>query len=192
MYHCASPLGEVELSMIGAFNISNAVAAISCAVECGIPFSDCAAALRTFSGIGRRLEHIGDVSGRPVYYDYAHHPTEIREGIKAVKCDTGMPVTVIFGPHTYSRTEKLWGDFVSALGEADHVILTEIDAIREPSREGVSSSALARECGGVLADDAARLVNALAESEGAIVIMGAANMDWVKNTILNIDKCSPK
>ena len=190
MYRHGTPLGEITISMIGAFNIINAVAAISCALECGISFSDCSAALRSFYGIGRRLERIGEMSSRPVYYDYAHHPTEIREGIKAVKCDTGMPVTVIFGPHTYSRTEKLWTDFVAALSCADHVILTEIDAIREPSREGVSSSALARECGGVLADDAARLVKALAESEGAIVIMGAANMDWVKKTVLNIDKCS--
>ena len=182
--HRGARLGEIELSMLGEFNICNAVAATVCAIECGIEFSICANALRTFHGIGRRLELIGSFNGRSIYYDYAHHPTEIEAGINAIKGDTGAPVTVIFGPHTYSRTEKLWCGFVKALSYADHVILTDIAAIREQVRDGVTSDALALECGGKVCRTSDELLRAISDTEGSIAIMGAADMSWVKNILL--------
>ena len=177
-------LGDITLSMIGAFNIYNATAATVAAMECGVLFDECRAALSSFSGIGRRLERIGEFNGRPLYYDYAHHPTEIAEGIKAVKSDTGAPVTVIFGPHTYSRTKGLWCGFVNSLCMAENVILTEISAIREPKIEDVSSEKLAKECGAHVARDGQELSRLLNGSDGAIIIMGAADMSWVKKVLL--------
>ncbi len=177
-------LGRVKLPMLGAFNIYNATAAIAASMQCGIPFDVCAAALATFSGISRRLECIGSLGDRSVYYDYAHHPTEIAEGIKAVKNDTGGPITVIFGPHTYSRTKELWSGFVNSLCMADYIILTEISAIREAKIDDVSAERLADECGGDVARDTESLGELIKKSRGAIVIMGAADMDWVKKVIL--------
>lgn len=177
-------LGDITLSMIGAFNIYNATAATVAAMECGVTFDECRAALSSFLGIGRRLERIGEFNGRPLYYDYAHHPTEIAEGIKAVKSDTGAPVTVIFGPHTYSRTKGLWSGFVNSLCMAENVILTEISAIREPKIEDISSERLACECGARVARDDAELLRLLEGSEGAIIIMGAADMSRVKKVVL--------
>ena len=182
--HKGERLGSVKLPMLGAFNIYNATAAIVTSIQCGIPFEACAAALSTFFGISRRLERIGAFCDRPVYYDYAHHPTEIAEGIKAVKSDTGGPVTVIFGPHTYSRTKGLWSGFVNSLCMADHIILTEISAIREAKNDDVSAERLAQECGGSVACNGEDLGNLLSKSSGAIVIMGAADMDWVKKVVL--------
>ena len=178
-------LGSVELPVIGAFNIYNATAAIVAAMECGVSFDECRTALSTFYGIGRRLERIGEIEGRPVYYDYAHHPTEIAEGIKAVKGDTGGPVTVIFGPHTYSRTKGLWRGFVNSLCMAEHVILTEISAIREQMIEGVSSARLADECGAGVARNSDDLRDMLSKSSGAVIIMGATDMEWVKKVVLD-------
>ena len=176
-------LGEIVLPMIGAFNIYNACAAIVAAMQCGVSFVQCREALASFRGIDRRLEYIGDFCGRAVYYDYAHHPTEIAEGIKAVKSDTGAPVTVIFGPHTYSRTKGLWHGFVNSLCMAENVILTEISAIREQKIDGISSERLANECGAQIASEPEQLRELLDRTDGAIIIMGAANMDWVKKTI---------
>ena len=185
LVHRGTPLGRVDLPMIGSFNIYNAAAAIAAAMECGITFDECRTALSTFFGIGRRLERIGALGDRPVYYDYAHHPTEIAEGIKAVKGDTGGPVTVIFGPHTYSRTKGLWQGFVNSLCMAEHIILTEISAIREVEIEGVSSARLAAECGAGIAHDPDELRQLLSEACGAVIIMGAADMEWVKKVVLN-------
>ena len=74
-------MGRVRLPMLGAFNISNAAAAIAAAMESGIDFETAARSLSEFSGIGRRLERIGEWRGRAVFYDYAHHPTEIKASI---------------------------------------------------------------------------------------------------------------
>ncbi len=177
-------LGIVELPMMGAFNIYNACAATVAAMQCGVSFDECRTALASFCGIDRRLEYIGDFRDRPVYYDYAHHPTEIAEGIKAAKNDTGAPVTVVFGPHTYSRTKGLWCGFVNSLCMAENVILTEISAIREPKIEDVSSERLASECGARIANDPRELRRLLEGTTGAIIIMGAANMDWVKEAVI--------
>ncbi len=184
LVHKGVTLGEIRLPMIGAFNIYNAAAAAVAAIECGVSFEECREALSHFCGIGRRLEHIGDYHGRPVYYDYAHHPTEIAEGIKAVKSDTGGAVTVIFGPHTYSRTKGLWQGFVNSLCMAEHIILTEISAIRESKIEDISSERLAAECGAVVVSDPGDIAELLVRTEGAIIIMGAANMNGVKKVLI--------
>lgn len=177
-------LGEISLPMIGSFNIYNAAAATVAALECGIPFDVCARALSDFRGIGRRLEYIGEYNGRAVYYDYAHHPTEIAEGIKAVKSDTGGPVTVIFGPHTYSRTKGLWPEFVNSLCMADHIILTEISAIRESKIEDISSERLASECGALVVGDNVDIRELTDRTDGAIIIMGAADMSGVRKSLV--------
>ena len=182
--HRGTILGVITLPMLGAFNIYNATAATVAAMMCGVSFDECRDALADFSGIGRRLERIGDFRGRPVYYDYAHHPTEIAEGIKAVKSDTGGPVTVIFGPHTYSRTKGLWCGFVNSLCMAENVVLTPISAIREAKNEDISSEKLAIECGGSVVYGEDELLSLLECGEGAIIIMGAADMSWVKNVLI--------
>ncbi|MBQ8689743.1 MAG: hypothetical protein IJ515_05210 [Clostridia bacterium] len=185
LYYKNKPLGEVTLSLLGEFNVSNATAAIACAMEHGIPFDDCRRALVDFRGIDRRLEVLGSLDGRRVYYDYAHHPTEIREGIKAVKSDTGGKITLIFGAHTYSRTKALWNDFVRELREADFVFLTEIAGIRESVIEGITAEALASAIGAEVIESYSELVGKLRETEGAIIIMGARDMTEVKNLLIN-------
>lgn len=182
--HHGCTLGEISLSMIGTFNIYNAAAATVTALECGIPFEVCARALSDFQGIERRLEYIGEYNSRPVYYDYAHHPTEIAEGIKAVKSDTGGHVTVIFGPHTYSRTKGLWRGFVNSLCMAEYIILTEISAIRESKIEDISAEGLAAECGAAVVGRDGLIQELVDRTDGAIIIMGAADMNGVKKVLI--------
>lgn len=184
MFKLGHPLGEIELSLIGVFNLSNAAAAVAAAMECGVEFSVIASALSSFRAVARRLELVGKFEGRPVYYDYAHHPSEIREGIRAVRDAEGGEVTVVFGPHTYSRTQALWSGFVSALSEADSVILTEISGIREAAIEGVTSEALAEEIGGEVATRVTEIVGKLRKTKGSVIIMGAADMEKIKKEVL--------
>lgn len=177
-------LGEIRLPMLGAFNISNAAMAVAASLECGIPFSACQSALSDFRGISGRLEYAGSYKGRAVYLDYAHHPTEIKAGIEALKSDTGGEITVIFGPHTYSRTAALWDGFCSSLTLAEHVLLCEIDGVREAPIEGVNAAALAREIGAEAIGEAGRVRELVDKTRGTIVIMGAIDMSDIKKELL--------
>ena len=176
-------LGDIDLRCIGKFNAANATAAIACAMEIGVPFSICKKGIEGFIGASRRLEMIGKWNGRPVYYDYAHHPTEIRAGVEALR-DMGLSeITVIFSAHTYSRTEALLKDFVSSLALADCRILTEIDAVREVGGD-ITSIGFADAVGGTLVQCEGELISALYKTRGAVLLMGAGDNSWVKKILL--------
>ena len=178
-----SIIGNFELNIPGVFNVLNATAAIATAVECGLDIELISDAISTFKGIPRRLEYIGNRFGRKVYYDYAHHPTEIRAGISALR-DTGLSeVTAIFSAHTYSRTEALLDDFIASLGHADSRILTEIDAVRERGGN-ITSGGFANAVGGTLVRCEEELLSALYKTNGAILLMGAGDNSWVKEILI--------
>lgn len=171
-------LGALTLGTPGLFQAGNAAAAIAAALYLGIDFSYIAAALRRDTGIPRRLERLGTLDGRPVYYDYAHHPTEIAATVDTLHEVTGGPLTLLFSPHTFSRTQALFSDFVSALSRAETVLLLPIYAAREESVEGVSAEALARAIGAracALPFEEA-LPYARARTEGALVLLGAGDL----------------
>ena len=180
-------IGRFRLNIPGAFNVSNAVAAIVTALEYGVDAKIIADAISGFSGISRRLERVGTRYTRPVYYDYAHHPTEMSASINAIKMLTHDLVTVIFKPHTYSRTASLWEDMKSALSLADHVILTPIYPAREEAIDGISSERLAREIGSRarFCDDSEVLRYLDLYTNGTVIVMGAGNMENIKKDVLN-------
>lgn len=177
-YEGGEALGDVTLGVAGRFQAVNATATIAAARLSGIPFSYLQAALVKDTGISRRLERLGTFCGRPVYYDYAHHPTEIRAVIRTVREMTGGEVTVIFSPHTYSRTVALFSEFAAALREAAFCILTPITSARETPMPGVTSEALARAVGEcALALPAVDAVPyARTHTRGAILLLGAGDL----------------
>ena len=83
-----SPTGEIgclKWSLVGDHNAWNAVAAISAALQVGVPFPQCIEALAQFTGIRRRLELLGKAGGIAVYDDFAHHPTAIETTLAALR-----------------------------------------------------------------------------------------------------------
>ncbi len=176
----------VNLSILGRYNAKNALAAAAVALVCGIAPAEIKSALEGFWGIERRLEVIGERRGARIYYDYAHHPTEIKCAIEAVREIEKGNICVIFKPHTYSRTAHFLSQFADALALADRVILCEISAIREDVIKGVSSERLARLIGErASCVEEAQICAILDETEAAaVIIMGAANLDEVKRDII--------
>ena len=164
----------------------NAAATAACAIECGAGVSAVREALASFRGIAERLQLAGKRRGRAVYFDYAHHPTEIEASINALKLHTGGAVTVVFKPHTYSRTASLFCGFVKALSLADSVVLTEIYAAREEPIPGVSSAEIARAIGSraICLPDPLVLRYIDEKTRGAIVIMGAGDLTDIKRSVL--------
>ncbi|MBN2387218.1 MAG: UDP-N-acetylmuramate--L-alanine ligase [Anaerolineales bacterium] len=132
----------VDLQVPGLHNVRNALAALTVAGLLGLPLEEAARALGAFQGTGRRFEIRGEVGGVTVVDDYAHHPTEIQATLSAARARyPGRRLWVVWQPHTYSRTQTLFDEFVTAFGDADQVIVTEIYAAREAKQDFSSRSA---------------------------------------------------
>ena len=131
------------LPVIGRYNIANATAAIAAAHALDIDPAVSAEALLTYRGISRRLERLEDLDGRRVYYDYGHHPTELRASITAL-IEEGEPLTVVFRPHTYTRTAAFMTELAEALALADKAVILDIFSAREEPIPGVDAHALAK------------------------------------------------
>ncbi|PIS16812.1 MAG: UDP-N-acetylmuramate--L-alanine ligase, partial [Candidatus Portnoybacteria bacterium CG09_land_8_20_14_0_10_44_13] len=104
-------------------------------------------ALSRFRGTWRRMEYRGLVNGAKIYDDYGHHPTEIKATLRGAResLKNGR-LWIIFQPHQYQRTYKLFNQFANAFNDADRVILLPIYSVagREKGdiKEKVSSKKL--------------------------------------------------
>lgn len=170
---------KFRLNIPGAYNVANAMLAIATAKELGVADKYIKDALFEFRLPKRRLEWLGEFNSRTVLYDYAHHPSEICAVINAVKTWYSKGVTVVFKPHTYSRTGALWQGFVESLSLADFVIVTDVYAAREDRIEGVSAERLAHDIRGAVYSDDSSVDVALSDTEGVILLLGAGNFDKV-------------
>lgn len=135
---------QAHLPLPGVHNVRNALAAIATATLLGIASADIADGLRSFRGVRRRLETRGEVDGVLIVDDYAHHPTEIRASLAAVRQrHPDRRLLLVFQPHTYSRTRAFFGDLALAVQGADRTYLMDIYAARERETCGVHSRDLA-------------------------------------------------
>lgn len=123
-----TPLGTIRINMPGIHNVLNCLAAIALALDLNIPFTTITKALGCFKGIERRFSYNGIFNGAEVFDDYGHHPKEIFYALQIAKKRARKNLTVIFQPHRYSRTHKLWDDFVDTFINSDlnHLIITDI------------------------------------------------------------------
>jgi UDP-N-acetylmuramate--alanine ligase len=148
--HRDRPLAEVVLQVPGRHNVLNALAAAALAVEAGAGVETIAAALSSFRGLKRRLEVVGRRGGVTLIDDYAHHPTEIRATLTAVRqMYPGRRIWCIFQPHQASRTAGLLDELAASLHNANKIAVAEIFRARERSaRVGdVTAADLAAELG---------------------------------------------
>ncbi len=187
VYSHGVTVGVFRLNIPGVHNVTNAAAAISVALEFGIAKERIATAIDEFRPIPRRMELVGAHRSRAVYYDYAHHPTEISATISTLKLMTSEPITVVFKPHTYSRTASLWDGFLSALSLADHVILTDIYPAREDPIPGITSRRLSDNLGekAIFSPDGEVPSYVDSFTDGVIIVMGAGDMEEIKNSLIN-------
>jgi len=171
---------HVELQVYGRHNVLNALAAACAAYVLGVPAAAVEAGLASFTGAGRRFEHKGSFNGAEVYDDYAHHPDELHALLSTVKTLPYERVIVAFQPHTYTRTAKLFDQFVAELKLADIAIVAEIYAAREQNTLGISSSDLCRNIPGSVycstLDKVTQQLRALARPGDLILTVGAGDI----------------
>jgi UDP-N-acetylmuramate--alanine ligase len=146
----ADPQGveaEIDLAIPGGHNVLNARAALAALALAGFDQEAAAKALADFPGVHRRLELKGEWGGARIYDDYAHHPTEVRAALAALRDLAPARLIAVFQPHLYSRTKAFAEQFGTALAAADEVAVLDVYPAREePVGElaGVSGLDVAR------------------------------------------------
>ncbi|HUC06753.1 MAG TPA: Mur ligase domain-containing protein [Solirubrobacterales bacterium] len=122
---------QLALAVPGQHNLLNARAALAALGEAGFELAAAAVALADFPGVKRRLELKGTRAGARIYDDYAHHPTEVRAALSALRERQPGRLIAVFQPHLYSRTKAFGEEFGAALALADEVVVLDVYPARE-------------------------------------------------------------
>ena len=134
---------EIEFSMIGIHNIQNALATIATGIELKIPIEKIKNTLKTFTGVQRRFQNVGNFKNTTIIDDYGHHPVEINAALAAARLLTPKSKIIsIFQPHRYSRIKDLFNDFCSCFNDADYVFLLDVYPAGEEPLKGFESTDL--------------------------------------------------
>jgi UDP-N-acetylmuramate--alanine ligase len=181
---------DVELAVPGRHNVLNALAALAACRAAGLEPAEAAAALKSFSGAGRRFEDHGTTaSGARVFDDYAHHPTEVRATLEAARTLEPRRLFACFQPHLYSRTQRLYREFGRALALADVAVVLDIYPAREQAEDfpGVSGRLVAAAAADAAhgrpvwwlpqMDDAERMLRADLREGDVLLTLGAGDVD---------------
>jgi len=122
---------DLQLAVPGQHNRRNARAALGAIELTGLDVAAAAEALGSFAGVHRRLQLKGSRASLHIYDDYAHHPTEVRAALSALRELDPSHLIAVFQPHLYSRTKALATEFGAALSLADEVVVLDVYPARE-------------------------------------------------------------
>ena len=186
--------GEIMLSVTGKHNAVNSLSAIAASDFLDIPFDKVKEGLRLCHSADRRFQYKGTLDGNvTIVDDYAHHPTEIAASLAVANSIKKGDLWVAFQPHTYSRTKAHLEHFADALSVADHVLLADIYAAREPFDETISSKDIERllrekGCDAVYLgsfEEIEKYFKNNYKNNDLLITMGAGNIDSVGVNLLS-------
>lgn len=175
--------GHFSIPLYGKHMVMDAAAAITMVKEIGLEKDTIEKILKTFKNAKRRFaeQRVGESI---IIDDYAHHPTEIKVTLEAVKQKyPNKRLVVVFVPNTYSRTRDFKDEFIEAFKIADKTYLTEIDCNREKPEDypGISSSIIISglESGEIISEST--IDKLLKEKDSVVCFMGCAYVDGLIN-----------
>ncbi len=118
---------EYVLTLPGEFNVLNATAALIVADFLVLDMDEVKDKLIKITGSVRRFDVLGEKDGVLVIDDYGHHPTEIRNAIKAVRdFYPKKKLYTLFWPHQYNRTEQFFDQFVESFDMVDKLVILDV------------------------------------------------------------------
>ena len=122
------PSFKFHINLVGELNVRNALAVVACAKHCGLKNQQIQAAFDTFKGIKRRMEIKGIAGGVTVIDDFGHHPTAIRETLRALRIKYPREkIWAVFEPRTNTTRRNVFQDELAAsFADADGVIVSQI------------------------------------------------------------------
>jgi len=130
------------LALGGLHNISNALSVIALGLELKLDSEIIKNTLTNYKGARRRLEIKLNDKDYLLLDDYAHHPTEIKATLSAIRNLKSNRVIAIFQPHRYTRTKMLLDEFGKCFDSVDYLILTDIYPAGEPPIPGITARSI--------------------------------------------------
>jgi UDP-N-acetylmuramate--alanine ligase len=134
----------MRIKVLGEHNILNSAAAYLVGKEFNVTDEAFNETMKTFHGVKRRLDLKFD-NGIKIYDDYAHHPTEVKVTLNAIRKTNPGRIITVFQPHLYSRTRDFYKEFGEAFSGTDILLLAKIYPAREKEIPGVSSNLILTE-----------------------------------------------
>lgn len=135
--------GKIELNTTGIHNIENALAAIAAAYEAGIDIEHIKNGLRKFYLPDRRFQVLFYNKKYVIIDDYAHHPTEVKATISALKNGSYKRIIAVFQPHRFTRLKILMEEFKDAFAGLNKLIVAKLYSANQEQIEEVTGNALA-------------------------------------------------
>lgn len=185
--------GAIKLSIIGDFRKENANAALTVASVLNLNTSKAKEALESFKGIGRRLEFKGEIAGVNFYDDYAVQPYTVLKTVSALSDKfSKQKIALVFEPHTFSRINKFFDDFIQSLKNIDvnHIYVTNVYAAREKGDPEKLSRKMTEAIGAKATysgsiEQTAKLLKSEIKSYDVVLTMGAGNVYKIFESIKN-------
>jgi UDP-N-acetylmuramate: L-alanyl-gamma-D-glutamyl-meso-diaminopimelate ligase len=131
--------GEFQTPLVGEFNLLNCLAVIVAADAWGVSKEKIQGALASFQNVKRRAEVRGEEQGVLVIDDFAHHPTAVRETLRALRARyRDRRLIAVFEPRSWSsRLAVFQDDYANAFASADYVVIASVfdsDKVTEKGR----------------------------------------------------------
>ena len=137
---------DFRFPLPGLYNAANAAGVAIVLMHLGFPPEKIARTFERFAGIRRRQEVVGEFGGILVIDDFAHHPTAVRETVRAVRDRyPGRRIVAVFEPRSNtSRRKVVQGEYADALAAADEAILAGVFGKADsPAESDLSAAELA-------------------------------------------------
>ena len=193
--HRGERIGRLAMQLSGDHNVMNVLSAVAIASRYGIAWNSIVRAIETFQGVRRRLEIVGEVDGVTVVDDFAHHPTAIRETLRAARSRfPGQRLWALIEPRSNTLRRNVFeAELVEALSNADHVVMAEVfnkDKLLEAERlnpenvlAGLSRKGIAAEPGGT-ADQIVESLLPRFRTGDAVIVMSNGGFGGIHRKLL--------
>jgi UDP-N-acetylmuramate: L-alanyl-gamma-D-glutamyl-meso-diaminopimelate ligase len=192
----AEHVGHFESLLVGRHNVANCVAAIAVARARGVAVADIQRGMASFAGVRRRQELRGIAGGVTVLDDYAHHPTAVRETLKALrKRFSKRRLIAVYEPRSAtSRRKTFQAEYAEAFAHADEVVVGKLfDPSKIPPAERFDPERLALDLHrsgtkAVYIPEVAAIVKQLAESAGpgdVVCALSSGSFDGLHDKLLD-------
>src|SRR5450631_1057402 len=131
------PSFKFHLNLVGELNVRNALAVIGAAKHCGLKNQQIQSAFDTFKGIRRRMEVRGIAGGVTVIDDFGHHPTAIRETLKALRLKYPREkIWAIFEPRSNTTRRNVFQtELADSFADANAVVISEVARLEQIAAE---------------------------------------------------------
>ena len=122
-----------QVPLIGELNVRNALAVAACALHCGLTHTQIQDGFATFQSVKRRMDIRGEARGVVVVDDFGHHPTAIRETLRALRVKfPGRRLWGVFEPRSNTTRRNLFQtELVDALERADVIVVAEVARLEQ-------------------------------------------------------------